>query len=148
MTPSNPSWVCDRSNKIASLVSGSGIKVSSGGGTELGNSLGSWATQCGSIDIVSVHDYGTNGVAIANRLARAKSEHPDKTIVMGEWGLTGSDKANKIKQFVDAFEAKGISWMYWQVTSPGAGSKDFEVNKKSLLEGGSKLTMSFTGLDE
>ncbi|GAA5844077.1 hypothetical protein JCM3766R1_004512 [Sporobolomyces carnicolor] len=127
MTPSNPSWVCDRSNKIASLVSGSGIKVSSGGGTELGNSLGSWATQCGSIDIVSVHDYGTNGVAIANRLARAKSEHPDKTIVMGEWGLTGSDKANKIKQFVDAFEAKGISWMYWQVTSPGAGSKDFEV---------------------
>jgi len=46
---------------------------------------------------------------------------------LGEWGITGSSKVSKIKEFVNAFEEKGIPWMYWQVTQPGAGDKDFEV---------------------
>ncbi|GAA5961966.1 hypothetical protein JCM3765_007177 [Sporobolomyces pararoseus] len=127
MEASNPSWVCDRSNFIASQVSGSGIQVSSGGGVDVSSSLQGWATDCGSIDIVSVHDYGTNGWNIAGALDRAQSNHPDKTIMMGEWGLTGSNKAGKISEFVSAFESKGIPWMYWQVTQPGAGAQDFEV---------------------
>ncbi|GAA6062490.1 hypothetical protein JCM10212_001863 [Sporobolomyces blumeae] len=127
MDLANPSWVCDRSNHIASLVSGSGIQISSGGGIDISKSLQPWATDCGSIDIVSVHDYGTNGYSTAAALARAKANHPDKTIMMGEWGLTGTDKAAKISKFVSAFEDHGIPWMYWQVTNPGAGSADFEV---------------------
>ena len=83
MDTANPSWVCDRSNYISSLISGSGIQISSGGGTEIGNSLGGWATNCGSIDIVSVHDYGRDGYNIAGALARAKNIHPSKTIMMG-----------------------------------------------------------------
>ena len=159
MEVSNPSWVCDRSNFIASQVSGSGIKVSSGGGIDVSSSLQGWATDCGSIDIVSVHDYGTNGWNIAGALDRAQNNHPDKTIMMGqskrsslslpecakltrytlfrldsgEWGLTGSNKAGKISEFVSAFESKGIPWMYWQVTQPGAGAEDFEVSHSVLI---------------
>ncbi|GAA5943577.1 uncharacterized protein JCM15063_006462 [Sporobolomyces koalae] len=123
----NPSWVCDRSGYISSLVGGSGIQVSSGGGIDVSTSLQGWATNCGAIDIVSVHDYGTNGYATAQALSNAQNNHPSKTIMMGEWGLTGPNKAAKISEFVAAFGAKGIPWMYWQITQPGAGASDFEV---------------------
>ncbi|GAA5912348.1 uncharacterized protein JCM6883_005640 [Sporobolomyces salmoneus] len=149
MTPSNPSWVCDRSKYIASQLSGSGILISSGGGTDTSHSLESWATGCSAIDVVSVHDYGTNGWSTASTLAKAKQNHPGKTIVMGEWGVTGSNKAKKIGEFVEAFEKNGIPWMYWQITSPGAGDKDFEVWTSepawNALTGGSYSYSSPTG---
>lgn len=57
----------------------------------------------------------------------------ERVFSLGEWGITGSSKVSKIKEFVNAFEEKGIPWMYWQVTQPGAGDKDFEVRSPTIL---------------
>ncbi|GAA5838172.1 hypothetical protein JCM9279_004145 [Rhodotorula babjevae] len=126
MQMASSTWSCDRARYLKSLIT-SNIKVSSGGGITTSSSLGSWATGCSAFDIVSVHDYGTSASATAGALAAAKAAHPDKEIIMGEWGMAGANKATIISQFVNAFKAQGISNMVWQITKPGAGAADFEI---------------------
>ncbi|SCV67580.1 BQ2448_5191 [Microbotryum intermedium] len=128
MALSSPTWVCDRSATIKKLLpSGSSIQISSGGGITTQASLGGWATSCASIDILSVHDYGTNAQATANALKAAKTAYADKTVMMGEWGVAGGQKASTIAAFVSAFKAAGLPWMYWEIVKPGQGPADFEV---------------------
>ncbi|GAA5954681.1 hypothetical protein JCM10213_006480 [Rhodosporidiobolus nylandii] len=128
MAMASSTWACDRAALLKSLLpSGSSIKVSSGGGITTSDSLGSWATSCSSFDVISVHDYGTSAWSTAAALAAARDNHPSKEIVMGEWGMTGANKAALITQFREAFAAKNIPWMYWQITKPGAGAGDFEI---------------------
>lgn len=76
---------------------------------------------------VSVHDYGTNADTAVNALQNAASgSAKGKIVMMGEWGISGSNKAATVQSFVQKFKAAGIPWMYWQVTRPGQGAKDFE----------------------
>ncbi|BGP24151.1 beta-1,3-mannanase [Rhodotorula toruloides] len=126
MAMASSTWACDRASYLKSLIT-SNILVSSGGGITLTDSLGSWATGCDAFDIVSVHDYGTSASSTANALAAAQNDYPGKKVIMGEWGIAGVNKAAIISQFVSAFEAKGVSWSYWEVTKPGAKATDFEV---------------------
>lgn len=124
-------WACDRAATLKSLLpSGSNILVGSGGGITTTLSLGAWATTCASIDIVSVHDYGTDAQTTANALIAAKSGSASgKIVMMGEWGITGANKASTISQFVAAFKAAGLPWMYWEIVKPGKAASDFEVTR-------------------
>ncbi|KWU42629.1 glycoside hydrolase family 5 protein, partial [Rhodotorula sp. JG-1b] len=126
MLMASSTWTCDRAAYLKSLIK-SNILVSSGGGITTTDSLGSWAVNCGSIDIVSVHDYGTSAGVTASALASARSNHPDKQIIMGEWGVAGANKAQIVAAFVSAFKDQGLSWMYWEVVRPGKAASDFEV---------------------
>ncbi|KAK4046150.1 hypothetical protein OIV83_006291 [Microbotryomycetes sp. JL201] len=126
MPMASDSWSCDRAKHLKQLLSGSSIKISSGGGITTTDSLGSWAMNCDSFDIVSVHDYGTSAWTTAGALDDARSK-TNKEVIMGEWGIAGPNKAQIIGEFVSAFKSKGLPWMYWQITKPGQCAQDFEV---------------------
>ncbi|GAA6047105.1 hypothetical protein JCM3770_004199 [Rhodotorula araucariae] len=126
MAMASSTWACDRAKYLKSLIT-SNIKISSGGGITTSASLGAWATACPAFDVISVHDYGTNAAVTAGALAGARAANPGKEVIMGEWGMAGTNKAALVAQFVAAFKAQGIPNMFWQVTKPGAGARDFEV---------------------
>lgn len=129
-------WSCDRSTHLRSLLpSSSGILISSGGGITLTASLGSWATSCSSIDIVSVHDYGTTASSTVPALVAAQQSYSNKIVMLGEWGAAGSNKASIIQSFVSALKAAGMPWMVWEVVNPGAKAADFEVRPFSMSVG-------------
>lgn len=123
-----PTWACDRSAHLKSLLpSNSSIQISSGGGINLTSSLSSW-TACDSIDIVSVHDYGTDiESTIAAIVLARQNAAKGQSIILGEWGIKGDNKAALVKQFVDRLGKASISWMYWEVVKPGKALSDFEV---------------------
>lgn len=124
------SWVCDRAGRIKqNLPSNSGILVSSGGGTNIDNSLGDWSFGCGNVDVISVHDYGTDAWSTAATLGSAQQQAWDagKTLLFEEWGALGDSKADTIQSFAQALQQYGIPWLYWEITKPGQGSSDFEV---------------------
>ncbi|GAA5905838.1 hypothetical protein JCM6882_000474 [Rhodosporidiobolus microsporus] len=128
MAMASSTWACDRAKVLKSIIpSSSAIKVSTGGGITTTDSLGSWAVDCSAFDIVSVHDYGTSASNTANALAAAQAKHTDKEVIMGEWGMSGANKAALISQFVSAFADKSIPQMYWEVVRPGKAASDFEV---------------------
>ena len=132
------SWTCDRSKYLKSLLpADSSIKVSSGGGITTLTSLGNWATSCASIDVVSVHDYGTDAATTVAAINAARSNFPNKEIYLGEFGASGNNKAAVLKSFVNALDASNISWMVWQVVNPGKGAADFEVSWRDSLCSGS-----------
>jgi hypothetical protein len=88
MALASSTWACDRSSYLKSLLpSSSSIQVSSGGGITTTASLGSWATGCDAIDIISVHDYGTSASGTAAALAAAQKQHPEKVVMMGAFSL-------------------------------------------------------------
>ncbi|KZT50221.1 glycoside hydrolase family 5 protein, partial [Calocera cornea HHB12733] len=124
-----PNWVCDRASTLAGLIpAGSSILISSGGGIDADSSVGDWAFGCGEIDVVAVHDYNLGSdflSTIQNANNQAKSQ--GRVSVVGEWGVMGDDKESKAQTIVDALKGDGISWLYWEVTKPGAGSSNFEV---------------------
>ena len=127
MAQASGTWACDRASYLKSLIK-SNILVGSGGGITIDASLGAWATTCASFDIVSVHDYGTSASTAVNALKGARAgAAKGKVVMMGEWGMTGANKASTIKSFVDAFKAAGLPWMYWEVVKPGKATSDFEV---------------------
>lgn len=132
MAMASSTWACDRAAYLKSLIK-SNILVSSGGGITTADSLGWWATGCSSFDIVSVHDYGTAAWSTAGSLASAQAKYPDKQIIMGEWGVTGSNKVSLVSDFVSAFQAHGLSWMYWEIVRPGKASSDFEVRSRIFI---------------
>jgi len=124
-----PNWVCDRASTLAGLIpAGSSILISSGGGIDADSSVGSWAFGCGEIDVVAVHDYNLGSdflTTIKNANDQAKSQ--GRVSVVGEWGVMGDNKAETAQTIVDALKGDGISWLYWEVTKPGAGASNFEV---------------------
>ncbi|KAM0787328.1 hypothetical protein ACM66B_003417 [Microbotryomycetes sp. NB124-2] len=126
MPMASESWSCDRAKHLKQLLSGSSIKISSGGGITTTDSLGPWAMNCDSFDVVSVHDYGTSAWNTAGALESARSR-TNKEVIMGEWGIAGPNKAQLIGEFVSAFKSKGLPQMYWQITKPGKCAEDFEV---------------------
>lgn len=125
------------------------IPISSGGGITTSESLGSWAMDCPSFDIVSVHDYGTSASTTAGACAAAQ-KRTSKRVIMGEWGIAGANKASTIRAFVDAFKAANVPWMYWEVVKPGQGTSDFEVGRLGRISLVHLLIMliSITGLDQ
>ncbi|KAL8283497.1 hypothetical protein RQP46_005600 [Phenoliferia psychrophenolica] len=103
----SPSWSCDRSSYLRSLLPASSpILISSGGGIDLATSLGSWATSCSSIDVISVHDYGTDPKNTVPALVKARDGVAKGKVVMLE---------------------AGMPWMVWEVVKPGKGESDFEI---------------------
>ncbi|KAI5477770.1 beta-1,3-mannanase [Pseudohyphozyma bogoriensis] len=150
MTMVSTSWTCNRAATLKSLIpANSSILVSSGGGITTTLSLGTWATNCANIDVVSyafspaalsvafvingasflrVHDYGTDAAVTVSALVyAAQNAASGKTVMMGEWGMTGANKAALTASFVKAFAAAGLPWMYWEVVKPGKAASDFEV---------------------
>jgi len=123
-------WTCDRAGRIKeNLSSGSGIKITTGGGITTSLSLADWAFDCDHFDIISVHDYGTNAWNTAAALgdAATKAAGYGKTILFEEWGALGDSKAAIIGDFAEALKSYGIPWLYWEIVKPGKGSSDFEV---------------------
>jgi len=152
-----PNWVCNRAAKLQSLLSsaGSSILVSSGGGITTTSSLDDSFTGCSSLDVISVHDYGTDASTTVTALTNAqKALGSDKLVIMGEWGATGQNKATIVKNFVTGFKSAGIPQMVWEVTIPGKGAADFEISPESsdpidkaawsALTGGSAYVASST----
>ncbi|KAK4700765.1 mannan endo-1,4-beta-mannosidase, partial [Phenoliferia sp. Uapishka_3] len=129
MQMASATWACDRAQHLRSLLpSSSSILISSGGGITLTASLGTWATSCTSIDVISVHDYGTSATSTVNALvAAAGGVASGKTVMLGEWGIAGANKAALVAQFVTALKAAGIPWMIWEVVKPGKAASDFEI---------------------
>ena len=129
MDMASSSWTCDRSTYLKSLLPASSpILVSSGGGIDLKASLGSWATSCPAIDIVSVHDYGTDPSSTVPALvAAAKGVAAGKRVMLGEWGISGPNKASTIAKFVSMLKEAGMPWMIWEVVKPGKSDSDLEV---------------------
>ncbi|CEQ43083.1 SPOSA6832_04978 [Sporobolomyces salmonicolor] len=141
MTMASSTWACARASYLRSLLpSPSSILISSGGGVTTTDSLGSWATSCDAFDIISVHDYGTSASITAGALASAQNKWPEKKVIMGEWGMTGANKAALVSEFVTAFKAQGISQMYWEVVKPGQASSDFEASLLQALTGSAYYT--------
>lgn len=124
------SWNCGRAAVIRKyLPSGSGIKISTGGGITIETSIADWAYSCDNFDIISVHDYGTDAWATAATLdtAQQKAWNMGKTLVFEEWGALGDNKASIIADFAQALKSYNIPWLYWEIVKPGKGSSDFEV---------------------
>lgn len=79
MGMASESWTCDRSKHLKSLLpSGTSIKISSGGGITTQSSLGNWATSCWAIDVISVHDYGTDAATTVAAINSARQNFPNK----------------------------------------------------------------------
>ena len=155
MGMASASWTCDRSKHLKSLLpSGTSIKISSGGGITTQSSLGDWATSCWAIDVVSVHDYGTDAATTVAAINDARQRFPNKVrsdsfhftvpciecrpapvqeVYLGEFGASGNNKAAILKSFVQALDASNISWMVWQVVNPGKGPADFEVSFRACF---------------
>jgi len=117
-----PDWNCNRAATIkANLASGSPILVSTGGGITLSLSLGQWAEwTCSSIDIVSVHDYGTDAATSVPALTAGQKEAKSngKTLVFEEWGASGDNKASIIGSFLPALANAGIPHLIWEIVDP------------------------------
>ena len=130
MALASSTWNCDRAGRIKeSLPSGSGIKITTGGGITTATSLADWAWQCDNFDIISVHDYGTSASVTVGALvaAQAKASNVGKQILFEEWGALGWNKADTIKAFAAGLAQAGIPWLYWEVVKPGKGDSDYEV---------------------
>jgi mannan endo-1,4-beta-mannosidase len=43
-----------------------------------------------------------------------------------EFGASGENKAQTLKDHIDVFNGLGVPWMPWQISKPGNGANDFE----------------------
>ena len=123
-------WSCGRAATIkAALPDKSPILIANGGGTTIQNSLDDWAFSCDAFDIISVHDYGTSvyNSVTALQSATARGKALGKSVIFGEWGAAGDNKASIITSFVQQLEQAQIPHMIWEVTKPGKGGSDFEI---------------------
>jgi len=62
-----------------------------------------------------------------------------------EFGASGENKAQTLKEHIDVFNDLRVPWMPWQISKPGNGANDFEfwtdeeayeVVKKGAAEAG------------
>jgi len=126
-------WQCDRANTIKQVLGdSSGILVCTGGESWMDESVQDGWLNCPSIDMISVHSYGTGDFetsAILPYVQRAKNA--GKLLVVEEWGacytntennqchsgdaLDTDTRNNNIQTWANQIVAAGVSWMYWQV---------------------------------
>lgn len=130
MDLASSSWSCDRAGRIKqNLPSNSNILVTSGGGITISTSLASWAFDCPNIDVISVHDYGTDPSSTipALQAGQQKAWNNGQTLLFEEWGALGGSKSSIVQSMAYALRDAGIPWLYWEIVKPGKGSSDFEV---------------------
>lgn len=131
-----PTWQCTMASAIRSNLGGKkDILITTGGGGWLDVSLLDGYFNCGDLDILAIHAYGT-GDYDTNKLASyvSKAQQYGKKLIMQEWGacyfnnanercgppgqvgvLSESTRSNNIKQWASQISKAGIPWMYWQV---------------------------------
>jgi mannan endo-1,4-beta-mannosidase len=126
MNTVNPSWICDRATALRPRLSGNGILIGTGGGTDVGDSVIDQHFACGAIDVVGVHSYDAG--AWASRLGGivSKARASGKRIIVEEFGQQGGDRASSLARQIADIRSFGVPWMVWQVTKPNLPD-DFEV---------------------
>jgi mannan endo-1,4-beta-mannosidase len=69
----------------------------------------------------------------------------DKLMTFEEFGASGENKAQILKNHIDVFNDLRVPWMPWQISKPGNGANDFEfwtdkeaykIVKQGALEAG------------
>jgi mannan endo-1,4-beta-mannosidase len=50
----------------------------------------------------------------------------DKLMIFEEFGASGGEKAQTLKDHVEVFNDLRVPWMPWQISKPGNGANDFE----------------------
>ncbi|KAJ1548419.1 hypothetical protein HK405_003272, partial [Cladochytrium tenue] len=121
----NSNWHCDRAATIRGLLpSGSGILISTGGGTDFYSSLYSAFFSCSNIDIVSVHSYG-NDASYKLSGAVSSANAAGKRVMYEEFGNTGYSKASGNAAQADAANSLGVPWLAWEASMPSIYD-DFE----------------------
>ena len=128
MNIANPSWVCDRATALRPLLSGNGIRIGTGGGADIDDSIIDQHFACAAIDLVGVHSY--NAGAWAARLGGivSKAKQYGKRIIVEEFGQAGGDRATSLAGQIAAIRNAGVPWIVWQVTKPNK-PQDFEIWK-------------------
>ncbi|KAL0946018.1 hypothetical protein HGRIS_012295 [Hohenbuehelia grisea] len=122
-------WWCDRANTIRGVLGNTGIKISTGGGTDLPTSLQSQFFSCANLQIIALHDYNLDPSYVASHIdaAKPKALASGKRLLYEEFGALGSNKQNQIQTVTNTLISTGVPWMYWEVTKPGKGSDDYEI---------------------
>ncbi len=117
-TPQNDDWICEMSAWLKRFTK---IPIGSGGGWEsiyipLVDHV-SKVLNCGTVDILTIHDY--NGKAIANLMLSAnagKAMAYGKRVILAEFG---SSSSTDIIDHINLAEDKGIPWMFWSIDKAG-----------------------------
>jgi mannan endo-1,4-beta-mannosidase len=117
---------CDRANTLRSVIGTWGIKISTGGGTDLPTSLQSqfWRYKycffqtssyltihsCKNLDIIALHDYNLDPSYVAGYIdgAKAKAASSGKRMIYEEFGATGSSKQSQLKAVTDKLIAVSL----------------------------------------
>jgi mannan endo-1,4-beta-mannosidase len=68
-----------------------------------------------------VEEFKTKGPLALQRALAA-----DKLMLFEEFGATGENKAQVLRDHIAVFNGLGVPWMPWQISKPGNGAKDFE----------------------
>jgi mannan endo-1,4-beta-mannosidase len=98
-----------------------------GGGNEFPNSDISENWACDALDVVSLHSYsGVEEFKTKGPLALQRALAADKLMLFEEFGATGENKAQALKNHIAVFNGLGVPWMPWQISKPGNGANDFE----------------------
>jgi mannan endo-1,4-beta-mannosidase len=50
----------------------------------------------------------------------------DKLVLFEEFGASGENKAQTLKDHIKVFNDLRVPWMPWQISKPGNGANDFE----------------------
>lgn len=127
------SWQCTMGNAIKSNLAGNtGILVATGGGAYLANSLLSPYFSCASLDVLSIHAYGTGDFATsALQPYVTQAQNAGKKLIMEEWGacyttaenndcnggspLSSSQRDRNIQTWQASIAAAGIPSFYWEI---------------------------------
>ncbi|RPA95779.1 hypothetical protein L873DRAFT_1744754 [Choiromyces venosus 120613-1] len=123
-----PGWWCDRARQIRNeMGTRSGILISTGGGNEFANSDVGENWDCPQIDLVDIHSY-YGAQEFKNKLlaVMSKAKVARKLVMVEEFGGTGSDKVQILKDHINYFNSVQIPWAVWQISKPGRGTADYE----------------------
>ncbi|CAF1573930.1 unnamed protein product, partial [Didymodactylos carnosus] len=110
-------WLCDLSIRIRPLVS-NGVLLSSGGGTEFGNSLRLEYFQCKALDLIGLHDYTTNYNFAVSKVKEAVqlAQTYGKRVYVEEFGDRGDKQMESaLNSVAYAAHGNGVPWVIWQV---------------------------------
>ncbi|CAF1398335.1 unnamed protein product [Didymodactylos carnosus] len=127
-------WLCDLSIRIRPLVS-NGVLLSSGGGTEFGNSLRLEYFQCKALDLIGLHDYTTNYNFAVSKVKEAVqlAQTYGKRVYVEEFGDRGDKQMESaLNSVAYAAHGNGVPWVIWQVV-PNARWNDFEFFTQQTL---------------
>lgn len=131
--PALVAWQCTMAEAIKGNLKGSkDILITTGGGSYLATSALDEYLQCGAIDVIAIHAYGTGDFATSQLTPYVqKAKNANKKLIMQEWGACYTDTSNNgctygnalpastrdanIKNWSASIAAAGIPWFYWQI---------------------------------